>query len=107
MARKARLASGPIAKVWINVNEHISIDQFDAENRYCKMLGHEVEFSYCRQTGSGVFCRKATDCWSGRFDVRAFLKWAFTEDQIQAAMKPPETKMNTLLDLIARARKVE
>ena len=107
MARKVRLDSGPIPKIWINVNEYISIDQFDAESRYCKMLGHEVGFSYCRQTGTGVFCRKATDCWSGKFDVVAFLKWAFAEDQIQAAMKPPETKMNILLDLIAKARKVE
>jgi len=68
------------------------------------MLGHDVNFAYCRQTGTGIFCRRAVDCWSGRFDIEGYLKQAFTEEQIQAAMKPPDTKMNTLLDLIAKAK---
>ena len=68
------------------------------------MLGHNVQFSYCRQTGAGLFCRKAVDCWAERFDVQAFLREAFTSDQIREVMQPPQPKMNSLIELIAKAR---
>ena len=33
------------------------------------MLGHPVEFSYCRTTGSDSLCRKILDCWWEEFLV--------------------------------------
>ncbi|HOF18542.1 MAG TPA: hypothetical protein PK082_06505 [Phycisphaerae bacterium] len=77
----------------------------DARTRHCPLLGHEVNFAYCRQAGRELPCRKVLDCWWRAFDVGAFLREQFTPEQLQAALAPPPPKLATLVDLIDRARR--
>lgn len=78
----------------------MSIEEHDNETIHCRMLGHEVPFSYCRKGATDQPCRKIFDCWFQTFDIEQFIQEHYTEDQIQAFLSPPKPKMETLLDLI-------
>ena len=68
------------------------------------MLGHEVDFGYCRQ-GSGVLpCRKVFDCWFETFAVEDFIGAHYSEDQIQQILAPAKPKLTTILELIQQAQ---
>ena len=76
----------------------------DQHRRRCPMLGHDLNFSYCRAPGRDLPCRKILDCWWQTFDVQSFLHQHFTEDQIQEVLAPRKPKMATLVELINRAK---
>jgi hypothetical protein len=79
--------------------------QHDSLSRRCPMLGHEVAFSYCRQPGQEIPCRKMPDCWWETFDIKAFIAGNYSEE-IQATMQePPKPKMLSILELVEQARK--
>ncbi|MBN1815953.1 MAG: hypothetical protein JW828_01245 [Sedimentisphaerales bacterium] len=82
----------------------MSVDQHDARTIYCRMLGHEVPFSYCRQGASSQPCRKIFDCWFQTFDIETFMKEHFSEQQIQTILTPPKPKMASLIELIQKAQ---
>ena len=69
------------------------------------MLGHEVPFAYCRAPGRDLPCGKVFDCWYETFDVDAFLRSLFSEDDIARILTPRQDKMASLIELIERARK--
>jgi hypothetical protein len=82
----------------------MSVDQHDAKTIYCRMLGHEVPFAYCRQGASSLPCRKIFDCWFQTFDIESFMKDHFSEQEIQAILAPPKPKMTSLIELIQKAQ---
>ena len=82
----------------------MSIEEHDKKMTHCPMLGHEVPFGYCRTGASGQACRKIFDCWFATFDVEAFMRAHYTEEEIQAILTPPKPKMATLVELIRRAQ---
>jgi hypothetical protein len=71
----------------------------------CPMLGHEVAFSYCRQPGQEIPCRKIFDCWWERFDVQTFVANNFPEEIRNAIIRPPKPKILSLIEIIEQARK--
>ena len=86
-------------------------DKFDMQRGYCRRLGHDVNFSYCRIAGQGrdgqdVPCFKIFDCWYERFDIQAFMKSHYSPEEIKALLIPPRDKVSTLFELIEKARKV-
>lgn len=83
----------------------MSLDTYDSRESYCRMLGHEVPFRYCRQVANDLPCRLTVDCWFTQFDSAAWLREHYTAEQIAQFTAPPKPKMATLLDLIERARK--
>ena len=82
----------------------MSIDQNDHRCLRCRMLGHEVKFSYCRQPGREIPCGKIFDCWFETFDVKEFIHSHYTQEQIQQILAPAPAKMSSLLDLIRQAQ---
>jgi len=81
------------------------INQYDTLSKRCSMLGHEVPFSYCRQPGQEIPCRKIFDCWFEKIDVQTFITSNYNEE-IQAAIdQPPKPKMLSLFEIIEQARK--
>lgn len=82
----------------------MSLEDHDNQTIYCRMLGHEVPFAYCRQGAGAIPCRKIFDCWYHMFDIQAFMKEHFTEDQINHILSPPKPKMTTLIELIQQAQ---
>ena len=85
----------------------LTIDQFDECDIYCRMLGHDLTFKYCRQTGDGNFCRKIFDCWIDKIEVGRYAKTHFSDDDINGVLHPAAPKLHTLLDLIEKSGKPE
>jgi hypothetical protein len=69
----------------------------DSLSRRCPMLGHDVAFSYCRQPGQDIPCRRMFDCWWDAMDIRAFVAENFSEEIQNAMVQPPKPKMLSLL----------
>jgi hypothetical protein len=80
------------------------IEEHDSKQMYCRALGHRVPFSYCRKPGKELFCRNILSCWSGTFDVTAYIEEHFTREQIEGALTPPKPKIASLVELIQRAQ---
>ena len=80
-------------------------NSFDSSELYCRKLGHEVPFKYCKQENNDLPCRKVFDCWQGRFDIIKSLKENLSEEEIQSLVAPPQPKMSQLFDLIEKAKK--
>jgi hypothetical protein len=83
----------------------MSLDGHDDKKKYCRMLGHEIAFSYCRQGASARPCRKIFDCWFETFDIEGFMKEHFAAEELQAILAPPKLKMTSLVELIRQAQK--
>lgn len=77
----------------------------DHLERYCRMLGHEIRFGYCRMLPEGRPCRLIVECWQGHFDIKAFLQSRYSEEQIEAFLAPPKPKVVSLIELIERAKR--
>jgi len=84
----------------------MSIDKpHDERLTRCPMLGHDVSFAYCRQTGSSMPCHKILDCWFEVFPVADFVREHYSTEQIQRIFAPPKPKMTSLVELIQQAQK--
>ncbi|MBN2189461.1 MAG: hypothetical protein JW699_08395 [Chitinispirillaceae bacterium] len=81
------------------------LTEHDSLTRRCPMLGHEVPFSYCRQPGQEVPCRKVFDCWWETFDIKKFIEENYSKETRAAITQPPKPKMLSLLEIIEQAGK--
>ena len=77
--------------------------EHDTRTRHCPMLGHDVPFSYCRQPGQEIPCRKIFDCWWETIDIQAFIANYYSEEVQKAIVQPPTPKMLSLLEIIEQA----
>lgn len=68
------------------------------------MLGHAVNFLYCRTTAEGIPCRKIMDCWFETLPIKDYLEEHINQEQLKTLFNPPESKVSSLLDLIEKAR---
>ncbi len=68
------------------------------------MLGHLVGFDYCRDGAGEMPCRKILDCWHERFDVHAYLKSLYTEEEIASITSPPKPKLLQIIEIARKAR---
>ena len=69
------------------------------------MLGHHVPFSYCRTGAGSQPCRKIFDCWFETFDITAFIREHYSDEQIKAIVTLPKAKMVSLIELIQQAQR--
>jgi len=84
------------------------IEQYDSLIIRCPMLGGEVPFHYCRKLNNDLPCRKIIICWEFRLEIGKFLNEHYSPDQIQQALAPPsQTRLETILDLIEKAKKLK
>jgi hypothetical protein len=82
----------------------MNIEEYDRQKTYCRMLGHEVPFEYCRKGISELPCRRVCDCWFQQFDIQAYMRAHFTEEQIMSLQQPAKPKVVSLVELIRQAR---
>lgn len=73
--------------------------------RRCPMLGHPLEFSYCRAPGSDVPCRKIFDCWWETFDIEKFVVTWYGKEKIAEILAPPKDRILSLTELVEKAKK--
>ena len=79
------------------------LTEHDNRSRRCPMLGHDVPFSYCRQPGKEIPCRKIFDCWWETLDIKAFIENHYSTAIQTAISAPPKPKVLSLLELIEQA----
>ncbi len=79
-------------------------NHFDSKKIYCRQLGHEVPFGYCRRPGSPAFCRNIIGCWMSKIDINQFLRDHYSLQEIEEALRPPKPKIQTLYSLIQEAQ---
>lgn len=85
-----------------------AIEEHDALTIYCPQLGGEIPFQYCRTVGEELPCRKIIICWEFRIGIGNFLNEHYSFEQIQHALAPPaKTRLDTILELIGKAKKVK
>jgi hypothetical protein len=84
------------------------IEEHDALIIRCPQLGGEVPFKYCRTMNEDLPCRRMMACWEFRMEILKFLGEHYSIEQIQRALAPPtKTRLETILELIDRAKKVK
>ena len=76
----------------------------DERVRRCPMLGHPIQFAYCRTPGVPVPCRKIFDCWWEVFDVTAYMEEWYGEAKIAEIISPSKGKILSLAELIKKAK---
>ncbi len=82
------------------------IEEHDELIIRCPMLGGEVPFRYCRTLNDELPCRKIIICWEFRMEIAKFLSDHYSLDQIEKALAPPtKTRLETILELIEKAKK--
>jgi hypothetical protein len=84
------------------------IKEYDELVIYCSILGGEVPFRYCRTLNENLPCRKIIICWEFRVEIGKFLSENYSPDQIHQALVPPtQTRLETILELIEKAKKIK
>jgi hypothetical protein len=77
---------------------------YDDYKARCPMLGHLVPFTYCREPGADLPCRKILDCWHERIDIAAFLNEILSPEEIESITAPAKPKVMQLLELVQKAK---
>ncbi len=77
--------------------------KFDSNTGYCRMLGHDVPFSYCRIVKDGLPCFIILDCWFERIQIQEYLTFNYTQEEIETFLERPKPKVATLFELIQKA----
>lgn len=77
----------------------------DAQTSHCRLLGHEVAFSYCRSQGLGQPCRQLLHCWFERLPIEDFVRTEYGEAELIRLTQPAPPKLLTLIELIEQAKR--
>ena len=80
------------------------IDKYDDTEIYCKKLGHELTFNYCRCEHDGLPCQAIFDCWYQRLPIGEFMKENYKSNEIPYFSEPKPDKVFTIMELIAQAK---
>lgn len=83
------------------------IEKYDSEMIRCPRVGGYVNFRLCRSENSMLPCRFVVSCWQKRMDVNQFLKEHFSEEELSRIFLPPRPKIESLVELIEKAKKVK
>jgi hypothetical protein len=79
-------------------------DRHDEKTIYCRRLGHDVPFAYCRQGSHELPCAAILGCWQQRLPITDILAGHYSPEQLRRAFRPPQDKLSSILDILARLR---
>ena len=80
------------------------IDKYDEKDIYCKKLGHELNFLYCRTEHDGQPCPAIFDCWHEHLPIGEYMQKNFSPQDVPYLSQPKPDKMHTLMELIQKAQ---
>jgi hypothetical protein len=78
--------------------------KFDTRQGYCRKLGHQLTFKYCREEHLGLPCLKIRDCWFSGIDIDQFLQQNYQPEEIDHLGNIQQPKIGTIIELIQQAR---
>jgi hypothetical protein len=83
------------------------IEQYDDNPIRCPRIGGEVNFLFCRTENNMLPCRWIAGCWQGRMEIQTFLEDHYTEEEREQIFTPPKPKIESLLNLVEKAKKTD
>ena len=83
------------------------IEQYDKKTIRCPRVGGNVNFKFCRSENNFLPCGWVVGCWQMRMDINLFLKEHYSEEALGRTFVPPKPKMQSLVELIEKAKKVK
>ena len=78
---------------------------YDQKEIYCRKLGHQLTFLYCRKESGSLPCSRIRDCWFERIPIDQFLEKHFSEEERARVLSSAKPKTRTLFELIEEAQK--
>ena len=75
--------------------------KYDQQQKYCRKLGHFLNFDYCRREELNYPCRAIRSCWMENFDIDQFLNDNFSKNDISYLFTPAPPKMSRIVELIS------
>lgn len=81
------------------------LDYYDKEEIRCPRVGGYVNFKFCRMENNFLPCRWVINCWSQRIEIQDFINEHYDKEDLEKIFQPPRPKMESLLDLVERAKK--
>jgi len=74
----------------------------------CPRLGHNITLGYCREEATGLPCERFISCWGQWPDVIESLRNELTPEEWERCFnRPPKNKIETILEIVERARKMK
>ncbi|MFC1670926.1 hypothetical protein ACFL20_11085 [Spirochaetota bacterium] len=80
------------------------MERYDREEIYCRKLGHNLNFKYCRSVSEGIPCFKIRDCWFQKISIDEYLNEVYSDEEIAKILTPPKEKVLSILELIEKAK---
>ena len=79
--------------------------KYDKKEWYCRMLGHDVPFRYCRTMREGLPCAKIFDCWFEILPIKEFVEENYSEEEQRQIHEPPRSRISAIAEILEKARK--
>ncbi|MBW2058618.1 MAG: hypothetical protein JRH07_11625 [Deltaproteobacteria bacterium] len=83
------------------------IEEHDGKGIRCPRLGGEVTFKFCRTMNDHLPCGWIARCWRGQLDIEKFLADHYSPQELDRVFTPPKSKLETLVELVEKAKKRE
>ncbi len=83
------------------------IEQHDDKMIRCPRIGGYVTFKLCRSENNFLPCRWVVGCWQEQMDINEFLDEHFSKENLDKIFAPPKPKMESLMEMIEKAKKVK
>lgn len=74
--------------------------EYDNKPNYCRKLGHEITFSYCRCENYNLPCRKIMDCWFTLLPIKEFINNNYSEEEKKTLISPSQNKITSILNIV-------
>lgn len=83
------------------------MEQNDDKTIRCPRMGGQVNFRFCRFENNLLPCRWIAGCWQMQMDINKFLADHYSKEELDRICIPPKPKIESLMDLIEKAKKVK
>ncbi len=80
-------------------------EQFDTIECYCPMLGHALNFKYCRTMQMNLPCGRILNCWFEILPIQQYIGDHFTKEEQEQFFEPPKPKMQVMANIVKKVKK--
>ena len=78
----------------------------DEKKIYCRKLGHDITFGYCRKEGITEPCYRIVRCWIEHIDIEGYLTDKFGDTFLDKfAGRESKDKITSIVEILEKAKK--
>ena len=70
---------------------------------WCPQLGQPINFGYCRRVREGLPCARVLTCFSGHFDIQAFIEEHYSAQERSLFLGPDKGRLERVVEALAQA----